>query len=315
MKPRSGGRGRNALTELEVRHFRTFLAVAETENFTRAAERLELSQPTVSQQMKELETSLGGLLFHRSGARVRLTDAGRSLRERAAALLGKFDEVRRPLFRASSSARGHVAVGVIPALGLSWMPGTLARLAREHPGITVSLREARSDEVESKVEAGILDLGIGLLARHGVVRHERLAGGEMVAIVPRRHALARARSIQVSALADELLVLQPQDFLMRELVDHAFRRARLRPRVQFEVESIDTLLATSLRCGMPTLLPKLVLVGREALDLRAVPIERWTPRVELGLMWPGGASPVGPSEHVAAAVRGELDARVRRVTR
>lgn len=301
---------------IEIRHFRTFLVVAETENFTRAAERLQLSQPAISQQVKELERELGGLLFRRAGARVRLTPAGRELRERAARLLGRFDQACLPLEREGAALQGHLDVGVIPALGLAWIPPALARLARSQPGLSVTLHERHSSEVETGVESGRFDLGIGLLSHSATgLGYERLAAGEMVALVPARHALARVRSVSLEQLAQLRLALLPPEFLLRQLVDEAFRRARLRPRVGFELDDIDALVATSLRCSMPTLLPSVVLEGRGALALRSVPIRRWTERFEFGLMWPGARERGSPAERFAQALREHLSQRPRRSRR
>ena len=83
----------------------------------------------------------------------------------------------------------------------------------------------------------------------------------------------------------------PENYPIRELVEEAFRRAKVRPKVGFEIDTIEALLGITIHSGMPTILPGVVLDGREGLGLRAVPIAGSAPRIEFGLMWPGSGRP------------------------
>lgn len=275
-----------AIASIEIRHLRTFLAVAETENFTRAAERLGITQPSISQQIKELESALSTALFVRHGPRVRLTDVGRTFRERAALVVGKFSEACRSVADAENLLFGHLDVGVIPALAVAWIPPALERMTQAYPGIVVSVHERSSSDIETEVESGRYEVGVGILSRASPrLRYERLLDDRMCLVVPPTHALATKSSVPLRVLASERVALLSPSFLWRHMTDEALRRANVRVRIAYELETIDTLMRTTLRCNTPTLVPSVVLEGREDLDLVAVPVSSWTPRLELGLMW------------------------------
>ena len=110
------------MSEVEIRHLRYFLAVAETENFTRAAERLNISQPSVSQQITQLEQTLRTPLFRRVGKRVFLTEAGTAFRKGAEVVLRKLDDACNSVGDIAGLVGGRVNLGVIPALHFGWLP-------------------------------------------------------------------------------------------------------------------------------------------------------------------------------------------------
>lgn len=282
---------------IELRHLRYFLAVAETSNFTRAAERLKVSQSAVSQQIKELEQSLGAALFDRLGKTVRLTHAGTTFRANAEMVLRKLDEAFAVAHAAEGVPSGHLHIGAIPVVCLPWIPEALERFGEAYPGVTVSVHERSSDEVETEVEAGRLDFGVGVLTYTSrSVAYHRITSVDVGLLVPSRHPLAERQSVPVEELDGARLVLLPEEFQLREMVEDSFRQARCRPRVAFELNDIDVLLGVVARTGVPTLLPSIVLQGRKALGLRAVPLVGESLRLDLGFMWPVGA------QHGKAAV-------------
>lgn len=289
---------------IEIRHLRTFLAVADTENFTRSAERLGLSQPSISQQIKELEVALRTVLFHRNGPRVRLTAIGHTFRDRAAIVLSKFAEACQSVADVEGLLFGHLDVGVVPALDVPWIPPVLSRMATEHPGIVVSIHERSSSDVETEVEAGRYEVGIGILSRTSPnLRYERLREDALRIVVPSDHPLASSTQLPLSALADQRLVVLPPSFVLRHMVDETLRRANVRARVAFELDTIDALVRTSARCAMPTLLPSIVLEGREMLGLVAIPVTNWTPKLEFGLFWQRDADPAPAARAFGEFVR------------
>lgn len=280
--------------------------VAETENFTRAAERLDVSQPSISQQIKEIETLLATVLFDRLGARVRLTQAGIAFRERAAEVVTKFARACEVVEHVEGLLLGHVDVGVIPAVQIPWIPPVLARFAGEHPGVSIRVHERPSSDVETEVEAGRYDVGVGLMTRASPnLRYERIRIDELVLLAASNHPLARRRDVQLRDLEEVRLALHPESYPMRQMIEDAFRKARVRPRVAFEIDTIDSLLATAARGPTPTILPSAVLDGRESLGLRPIRISSWTQKIELGLMWPGTGE-AGPTAKAFASVLREV---------
>lgn len=280
------------MQQIELRHLRYFLAVAETENFTRAAERLNVSQPSISQQIKDLEGALNTALFDRLGKRVRLTQAGLAFRERAVVVLRKLEEALEAVGQVEGLLAGHIDVGVIPALNVPWIPPVLERFAAEYPGVTIAVHERSSSEVETEVEAGRYDLGLGLLSYSSPnIKYERVTSEELTLLVPEKHPLAVQAGVSVKELENVRLVCLPEAFVLRQMVDELFRRAKSRPKVAFQIDTIDATLATVVRSGAPTLLPAVVLEGRKSLGLRAIRLLGKNQRIDFGLMWPMKSDP------------------------
>jgi LysR family cyn operon transcriptional activator len=280
---------------IELRHLRYFLAVAETENFTRAAERLKISQPSISQQITQLEQALRAPLFRRVGKRVFLTEAGAEFRKRAEVVLRKLEDACNSVDNIAGLISGRVDLAVIPALHFAWIPVLLGNMTREYPGVTIGVQEIASSGVETEVEAGRADLGFGLMTHNSPnIRYERLVSQPFSLIVADSSKLANRRTVKLTDLDGERLVLLPESFDMRRAADAVLLHARVHPKVMFETDSIDTVLASVLHTGLPTLLPEIVLRGREMPGLRAVGITDKTRTIDFGILWPA-ANNVDPA--------------------
>ena len=276
------------LPVIEIRHLRTFLTIVERANFTRAAERLGLSQPSVSQQVKELEAALGVSLFHREGSVARLTQAGEQFRERAMTAMRRFQEAVSPTATDTGSLNGHLDIGVVPALTLPWGPRLLARIAADSPGLSVRLHELPAHRVESGLEAGHLDAGLVLLSHASPALHyELLQNDRMVLVVAENDPRWPDGTATLEEVAGEALAMLPEGFPMRQVVDELFRVRRLRMLIRFEIDRVEALLATVALSGTPTVLPTVVLkrpVGSIP-PLRMIALTAADATVALGLAW------------------------------
>jgi LysR family transcriptional regulator, cyn operon transcriptional activator len=299
--------GAAAGDSVDIRHLRYFLAVAETQNFTRAAQRLRITQPSISQAVAQLERALGAALFRRMGKRVQLTEAGASFRASAEVVLRKLDEARASVRDVTGLLTGHVDIGVIPALHVAWLPWVLERMSHAHPGVTIRVVQRSSSDVETELEAGRLDLGLGL-ATHASpgIRYEPLVSEPFSLLVGVRSPFARCKRVRPRELESARLVLLPNTFDMRRAADELMRRHGVRPKVVYEIDNIDSVLAAAARADTPTILPAIVLRGRKALGLRAVPIAAKGARMQFGLLWPLASSASPAALTVAAVLRALL---------
>ena len=296
---------------VEVRLLRTILIVAATQNFTRAAERLGISQPSVSVQIRDLETALGTPLFARMGQRVTLTAAGRIFSERAEVVLSKLSEACQAVRLAEDQVAGHLSVGVIPPLHVPWMPRTLARIVDEHAGLAMTVTERTSTEIESGVETGRFEVGVGILSHASPhLAYEVLMRDEVMMLVRPDGEFGKKRSISARQLAELRLVLLPESFLIRQLIQEAFRRAHVLPRVALEIDTVEGVLATAVHTGLPTLMPRVVLEGRSAVALKPVPLVGWSLPLEFGLMWPGTGERSAVARVFADALRAVVTGKV-----
>jgi LysR family cyn operon transcriptional activator len=300
------------MTDIEIRHLRYFLAVAETENFTRAAERLQISQPSISQQITQLEAVLRTPLFRRVGKRVFLTEAGATFRKGAAVVLRKLDDACSSVAGIAGLVAGRVDVGVIPALHFVWIPPVLGHMAHAHPGVTIGVQELASSGVETELEAGRLDIGFGLMTHNSPsIRYERLVSQPFSLIVPSASEHAQRANVDLKELEGERLVLLPDSFDMRRAADAVLMHAKVHPRVAFEIDSIDAVLSSVVTAGIPTLLPAIVLRGRDMQELRAIPLAGKTRHMEFGILWPASNN----SDPATLAIAAALKAAVKSVAR
>ena len=270
---------------VEVRHLRYFLAVAEAGNFSRAADRLGISQPSVSQQIRDLESGLRVRLFQRRGKRVLLSPAGLIFQEHARAVLRQLEKCFQELGSEPGQLRGVLHLGVVPVLNVALVPDLLGMFAAAHPAISLKVEEISSTEIETALEEGRMDAGLGFVTRHSPnLRYELLCTDEFALILAENHPWAKRRVIPFSELDQQRLLQLPDSFVMRRMIDDICRKHQVRPRVVAEINAIETLLRSlgPLRAG--ALMPRVTLRGRQNLKLRAIPLRGKKLGLEIGLL-------------------------------
>ncbi|MFI9424420.1 transcriptional regulator CynR [Streptomyces achromogenes] len=241
---------------LELRHLRYLLAVAENGTFTRAAEELHLSQPTLSQQIKQLERMLGAQLLDRTGRTVRLTDAGEAYVHHARRALRDLAAAERAVHDVRDLTRGHLRLAVTPTF-TAYLTGPLAaELHSRHPGITLTLREMTQDRIEAGLLADEIDLGIAFAGTHlpGITATE-LFTEALTLVTSARHPAGDRRALPVEELAWMQLALLTGDFATRTHIDDYFARHGISPRTAMEANSIQALIAIVRRTTLATVLP------------------------------------------------------------
>src|SRR5918911_4916727 len=188
---------------MEMHQLAYFESVSRHLHFTRAAEELNVAQPSVSQQIRKLEAELGTPLFHRMKRRVALTEAGQTFLPHARAVLKRLDEARAEVQELTGLRRGSLAVGAPPSVGTHLLPRALAAFSRRHPGIALSFREAGSRPLVTLLEQGELDLAVVIQPlRHPVLETTPLLEEPLLLAVPRGHRLAARQQVRLAELAD-----------------------------------------------------------------------------------------------------------------
>ncbi|MGW4324357.1 LysR family transcriptional regulator [Nocardia sp. NPDC004573] len=227
---------------MELQQMRYVLAVAETNSFTRAADRCLVVQSALSHQIARLERELGARLFERSSRRVRLTAAGAAFLPAARQCLDAAERAAAEVAAAVGEVRGRLAVGLIPTVAAVDIPDALREFRTRYPHVRISLRVGASEELVERVVQGAIDvafLGLPVTARpRGVAAHE-LARDRLVAVVARDHPLAGAPTVDLRRLSDEAFVDLPAGTAGRLQSDQAFAAAGLDRDVAFEVTSAD----------------------------------------------------------------------------
>jgi LysR family cyn operon transcriptional activator len=270
---------------LEIRHLRYFLAVAEAGSFSRAADRLGISQPAISQQMRDLEAGLRVSLLQRRGKRILVTPAGLIFQERARVLLRELENLLQELGSEPGQLRGALHLGVVPILNMALVPHLLGLFVAAHPGITLTVEEISSTEIETALEEGRMDVGLGFLTRHSPnLRYERLCTDEFALIVSETHPWSNRRVIRFSELHQQRLLQLPDSFVMRRMTDEISRNHHVRPRTVAEINAIGTLLCSLGPLEAAALMPKIALRGKEGLKLKAIRLQGKNLALEIGLL-------------------------------
>lgn len=232
---------------MELRHLRSFLAVAETLNVSRAAERLHLSQPALSRQVQELEHGLAVPLFSREKGRVALTDAGRALIEHARELLARADNAASHVQAVARGECATVEVGYAPSLAVQLLPLVLERLAQSHPSMNLRMHDLSSDEMNAGLKAGTLHLaytvGAGILPEAGIVK-ETLVSYAVCVAMSRSHPWARRKHIALSDLAGVPLLGYARSAYPEypRWVEAILATVKGKPRFAGEFDSVSSLL-------------------------------------------------------------------------
>jgi LysR family hydrogen peroxide-inducible transcriptional activator len=193
---------------MELHQLRYFVAVADLKNFTRAAEKCFVAQPSLSQQIINLEKELGRPLFERLGRKVRLTDAGRSLYEQAASILASVEEAKRRVSEAADPGRGKVSVGAIPTIAPYLLPPLLRQFARKFPHAGVAVHEDLTEHTVKGCLEGDLDVGVVALPLANDLLHvEPLFREELLLAIPPGHQFTKRRRIALEDVAEEPFIL------------------------------------------------------------------------------------------------------------
>jgi DNA-binding transcriptional LysR family regulator len=231
---------------MEFRHLRSFIAVAEGLNFTRAAERLHVSQPALSAHIQELEFDLGIQLLERNRRSVKLTPAGEAFKEDAATVLRSLSEAERRAQLVAKGKAGNLRIGFVASAALHLVPSIVVQFRKRHPGVTLDLLNLRTADQIARLEEGTLDAGfLRLPVIHRKLDVLPIHKEPFVVVLPVGHPLASKDGFQP-------LDVQKEDFLAYgrrwapNFFDRwvsIFERVGFTPRIVQETGEMSTLLA------------------------------------------------------------------------
>lgn len=260
---------------MDLRHLRYFVAVATERSFTRAAERLHISQPPLSKQIRELEAELKVVLFDRESRPVRLTEAGRLLFEQAHKVLGAASTLTDTIERYRAGARRRFVIGFVGSTIYDRVPEAIRRFRQAEPELEVDLVEMNTLNQLTALKDGGIDVGIGRLSfedpqiSRRVIEHERL-----VAALPKNHPLAqRDGPVSLADLASDVLILYPSAPRpsYADQVLGIFSDYDLRPTACREVRELQTALGlVSAEAGVAVVPTTIQRVRRDDIHYRDI---------------------------------------------
>lgn len=249
-----------------ARHIKYFLAVAQHHSFTKAAAALHVSQPALSQQVRQLEESLSAQLFDRSGRTTRLTDAGEVYLRYARRASQELEEGKRAIHDVGDLSRGALRVALTPTFTTYLVGPLVEAFHSRYPNITLNLREIAQEQMEELLLADELDVGIAFEDGHSQdIESQPLLIEALALVVGERHPLAGQSAIDLDALSAESLILLSEEFATREQIDRYCRQHNITPRVKMEANVIGAVIEVVRRTTLSTLLPATVALAHQGL--------------------------------------------------
>ena len=272
---------------LKLRQLQYFLAVAENLHFTEAANRLFVTQPTLSHQIAELESRIGTPLFDRVGKTVRLTQAGALFRTFASRALKELEAGCAALSELEGLARGDLRVGVIQSFSRTLLPPILGSFIRNNPALHVFVEEMPANVIEQRLSQGTLDIGIAFAP--GVLEEtecEPLLKEQMLVVVGAAHAFAKRRSIEGAELDGQLMALLSADFTTRRLIDQYLEQVGARAMVVCDTNSMEVMLGAVTTSNLVTIIPERALGPKSRRNLRVLQLRSPALIRTSALLWP-----------------------------
>lgn len=265
-----------------------FLEIARQRSFTRAAGRLHMAQPALSQQMKNLETELGTPLFIRGRKETQLTAAGKAFLPRAEALLSQAEAAKAAVSDVAQLRGGKLVIAAIPSVCACLLPGVLRSFKQQHDKVALQLIEDSSERVADYVESGRADIGfLQLPASKSAFKSQTVLTESFVLLVGRAHELAKQKEATLKQLAAEAFIFYKGR--ARDAALESCRKAGFEPRIvceSGELETVRSLVAAGLGIAIVPSLAAGSLPGSiRALTLRDPRMQR-----QLAAIWPKSGS-------------------------
>jgi DNA-binding transcriptional LysR family regulator len=291
---------------MELRQLAYFVAVAEERHFTRAAKRVTIAQPAVSQQIRRLEAELGEALFVRDRRAVTLTAAGEALLPHARAALAATAGGRAAVGALSGLETGRLALGLVQPLPDRRLPQLLGAFRRRHPHVELALIEDEPEPLAAALGAGRLDVAVIALGRYDRpppdLQTRLIASEPVVVALHPEHRLAARAAVALRALRDEPMVTLLRGSRLRNTLEAACRAAGFAPRVVAETSDLALLVELAAERIGVAVLPASGVAG--ATGIATLPLSRPMLQRRILLAWrPAGTPPAARAFLALAAER------------
>ncbi|MFD4628307.1 LysR family transcriptional regulator [Streptomyces sp. NPDC058284] len=260
---------------MQFQQLHYFVAVAETRHFTRAAEEVHVSQPSLSQQIRALERELGAELFSRARGNITLTDAGEALLPLARRILADADTARIEVQELAQLRRGRIRLGATPSVCTGLLPDVLRAFHDRHPGIQLLIEEGGSHDLVRELARGALDLALVVLplpSPSPALTTVELLREDLV-VVSAPHARRLGDAVRIADLQGERLVMFRHGYDLRELTVAACRAEGFEPEFAVEGGEMDAVLGF-VRAGLGVAVVPRMVAERSGPDLRMTPLAR-----------------------------------------
>jgi len=271
---------------MDVRALRYFIEVVRQQSFTRAADALFVTQPTISKMVRQLEDELGSPLILREGRSFRLTDAGRVTHERGLDVLAAMNRLRTELADLSALVQGELVVGVPPMAGGAFFAPVVNAFRQRYPKVELQLVEDGAQAIESRVRTGQLEIGVAVLPVDPAAFSSISCIRDRLCLVAPAGSRWQGRAgVRLKEFADQPMILYPEDFTLSHRVADAYRKLGKPVKIAGRSAHWDLIVALVAAGLGLALLPERVIrsVDRNLFDI--VPLDDESLVWHLGLIW------------------------------
>jgi DNA-binding transcriptional LysR family regulator len=294
---------------MEIHQLRYFVAVAEEGSFSRAAAKVRVAQPSLSQQIRKLEAEVGQPLFDRLPRSVILTEAGRCLIDYAQQILASIGDARRCVDELKGEVAGKVAVGAIPTIAPYVLPDLVVTFQEHYPQVTLEIVEDVTEGITRRIEAGELDVAVASTCQQSpTLRRESLGSEPLLALVPHGHPLANKDLVEFDDLKSQRFLLLHEMHCLSQQVNHLLESRRLWPEIALagsQLSTIANMVAASIGISI---VPQMMVKHHATPGCVTLPFAPPVPERELNLLH----NPLRFQSKAAAAFRQEAAAALSR---
>ena len=274
---------------MDVRALRYFVEVVRQNSFTRAAQVLFVTQPTISKMVRQLETELGTPLLNRQGKSFRLTDAGQVTYERGLDVLAAQARLRAELADLGALARGRLAIGLSPMVGSTFFAPVLQTFRLRHPQVELKIVEDGALAIETDITHGRLDVGVTVLPTdQAQFETHPFAYSQLCLLAPRESVWSSRKKVAMADLAQESFILYNDDFVLSGRILDAGRQAGFTPAIASRSNQWD-FIAAMVGAGLGiALLPSIVCEKLSRENFCWIPLSEPVIPWHLALIWNKG---------------------------
>jgi LysR family transcriptional regulator, hydrogen peroxide-inducible genes activator len=287
---------------MEFHQLRYFVAVADEGSFSRAAAKVRVAQPSLSQQIRKLEAEVGQPLFDRLPRSVVLTEAGRCLIDYARQILASIGDARRCVDELKDEVAGNLAVGAIPTIAPYVLPDLVVTFQKHYPEVTLEIVEDVTDGITRRIEAGELDVALASTCQQSpTLRRESVGNEPLLTLVPEGHPLAKKDLVEFDDLKSQRFLLLHEMHCLSQQVNHLLESRRLRPEIALagsQLSTIANMVAASIGISI---VPQMMVEHHATPGCISLPFAPPVPQRELNLLY----NPLRFQSKAAAAFRRE----------
>jgi len=271
---------------IELRQLEYFVAVSNELHFTKAAEKLNISQPSLSQQIRALEHEIGMPLFDRIGKKISLTEAGRILLSHSKKVFHEVEQAYAAIQDLNGLQQGKLTIGALLTTVNYLLPPAILNFNALYPNIELSVLGLRTGEIREKLLQNELDIGITFLpVQDKEIISIPLYQNELTLVVPINHELTQHTTVTMGVLQKYPIILLPKNFFLTQLIRSHCQNFNFTPKPILEISTMESLIHMVSKGIGITVLPKPYIDFLQSNSIQAIKIKNPTATIEIGIIY------------------------------